>query len=61
MTIEEYYANFVELPQYANVPGTHSRCQAIQFRSNFSITTLVDAYGISQRIHALWTGEKGMT
>ncbi|PON65671.1 hypothetical protein PanWU01x14_114140 [Parasponia andersonii] len=72
MTVDEYYAKFVELSQYAPIPGNHSRLQVVHFRTNlgpeictrlepFPITTLLEAYGTAQRIEATLIGDRGTT
>ncbi|PON33775.1 hypothetical protein PanWU01x14_349850 [Parasponia andersonii] len=72
MTVDEYYARFVELFQYAHTPGNHSRLQVVHFRTNlrleirtrlepFQITTLIEAYCTAQRIEATLIGDRGTT
>ncbi|PON32384.1 hypothetical protein PanWU01x14_361770, partial [Parasponia andersonii] len=70
MTVDEYYARFVELSQYAHTVRTHSRLQLMQFRINlrpeirsrlepFLVTLLIKAYGIAKRIEAMLIGDRG--
>ncbi|PON41211.1 hypothetical protein PanWU01x14_291100, partial [Parasponia andersonii] len=69
MTVDEYYARFVELSQYAHTLGNHSRLQVVHFRNQlkvirtrlepFPITTLIEAYDIAQRIEATLIGDRG--
>ncbi|PON69909.1 hypothetical protein PanWU01x14_083730, partial [Parasponia andersonii] len=60
INIDEYYARFVELSQYAHTPGNYSRLQVVHFRTNlrleihtrlelFPITTLIEGSQSSGR------------
>lgn len=63
MTVDEYYAKFVELSQYAFKPGTHYRLQVVQFISCLRcdvkscvkilpVTNLIEAVATAQRVEA---------
>ncbi|PON42758.1 hypothetical protein PanWU01x14_279350 [Parasponia andersonii] len=60
MTVDEYYARFLKLSQYAFVPGTDPKLQVVQFRSHlrhdikskvavFPVTSLIDVVSTAQR------------